>query len=373
MKFACAVCHVGQAKALVPVVQKLVAFGHEVSVIIDRNQPVWGAYQRNDLSFPGASRIVVPRSNDLVDPLQAITEVMEVEAQWMDKALVMLSPTKEVYTVERALLSYACREALPGYVCSEVPCGQLAPVWSGQLHRFSRLFLADIVDVHERSGVISVGMVAPAEPDIRRAYDTKRLLGIGEMDPWIWYMGGPYAKAGEILQDIVRHVRIPIVFSRHGRDKQDPHSTVAYKKAVAAAYQRGVSIQENSLDHGPNETTDAQRVERIAYWLLLEACSVNGILITGHGTDGIKAPYVGIPSILCVGDLNPHIFLEKGCSKLPLPDKCPWQVMATEELRDAIAFFQQPGIRGQYERQCRELYPAAKETPAEIIVRHITS
>lgn len=375
MKILCGACHTGQAKALVPVVELLVKMGHEVRVALDRNQPASSAYDREQIRFPASVEVVIPQGGGLVDPLQALAETAREEVSWADRALIMLSPTKEVYTVERMILKLAFGR-MAVYAYSEVPCGHLAPVWEGVLEKFHGLFVAKkTTDLNpDNDAIVEVGIMPPPEINIRQVYETKAALGVGEMDSWIWYMGGPYARAGEILEDIVRNVRdIPIVFSRHGRDKQDHRSVFAYGHAVADARQRGVSIIENSLDHGSSETTEAQRADRIPYARLFEACAANGILVTGHGTDGIKAPYVGIPSILCGGnDLNPHIFLEKGCEKLPLPDKCPLQVTTIERLQDAITFFLQPGIRDQYVRECLKKYPKREKSPAEIIAGRIT-
>lgn len=377
MKIACAVCHVGQAKALALVTTCLIEAGHQVFVFLEDDSPAAAAYQGGDVQF---TKCCVAKLRGSVR--QAIPQVNEIVTE-MDAVLVMLSPTGTDDTIERALQLAAIYNKKPAYGYAEAPCGHLAPVWKDVFTEFTTLFVAQKTkDLQFHMNVVEVGCDVP-NIDPVRALATKPKLGIAVNDPWIWYSGGPYHQAGNILIDLLNACcrlrvsglplhRLSVVFSRHSRDKEDLSSREAYEQAVQWANMLGVPMVENSADYAPSETTNLQRSEIIPYSLLLEACSANGIIVTGHGTDGaVKAPRLGIPSILCVGEtLNPHIKREKGCDKLPLPKGYPMQITTTADMEGAI--YQGLTHRDEYKKRCQELYPLPEISPARIIVEHMT-
>lgn len=266
--------------------------GHEVKVLLDANQPALPVYERGDLQFPNCEVLVVDTG---VGSAQTISEMVN----WADKVFVTLSPTDSVMTTERLLAGAAICERKKTLGYSEVPCGHLAPIWREVLAEFDTLFVAQKTqDLRSCSNVVEVGMDIPLLDHIR-ALATKAKLGFRENDDWIWYSGGPYHQAGQILECIVRAVhqfrretfpRLQLVFTRHARDKADPKSLGCYCQATQLAEDLSVPIVENSADHKPGETTAFHRDQIISYVQLLEACSANGVLVTGHGTDGIKAP-----------------------------------------------------------------------------------
>lgn len=375
MNIVCAACHIGQAKALQPVVAEFVAAGHGVRVILDTDEPANELYLRGELSFPGCEVFAMNQTN--------FDQIIVPAISWADKALVMMSPTSTRGTAEvltgGAII--AAQKELYGY--AEVPCGHMAPTWRHQLDQFDTLFVAQKTDdLASRENVIEVGVTVPVLNPIR-ALSTKEKLGLKVNDPFIWYYGGPYIEAGIMLailaRDVYRlHTKVPslsalsIVFSRHVRDKVDSAAMDEYVRACSIAAQLGVHVIENSADHVSQETTVFQRTDIVPYNLLLEACSANGIVVTGHGTDGmVKAPRLDIPSILLVGStLNPHIKNEKDCEVLPLPPNCPVQVTDHRDMEGHL--HQLLTSRNDYIDLCRKSYPRQLKSPARMIVESMT-
>lgn len=377
MKIVCAACHIGQARALQAVVATFIATGHDVRVILDADHPANQLYFGSTLSFPGCDVFVMNQTN--------LEQTIVPAVSWADKVLVTLSPTPEIRTSERELAAAALLEdenQLFGY--AEVPCGHMAPSWRNRLHYFRQLFVAQKTDDLASAGnIVEVGVDIPFFNPIR-ALSTKERLGLCVNDPFIWYYGGPYAIAGCMLGAVVREVatfreQVPvlsalsIVFSRHGRDKSDAAATSAYRRAVQVAMRLNVPLIENSADHLRQDTTIMQRADIVPYSLILEACSASGIVVTGHGTDGmVNAPRLDIPSILLVGSmLNPHIKNEKGCEVLPLPPGCPVQITDHCDLEKHL--LQLLSFRNQYIGLCRQSYPRQLKSPATMIVESMTA
>lgn len=358
-------CHVGQAKALIPIARLLVQRGCRVIMLLDANEKAAELYEDGELDFPTDCVVCVDAMRDL--PLNITNAIRDAH-----RVLVTLSPVEAVSSLENRVYSHCANSlSIPIWGYSEVVCGHRAPAWKGLLSGFDQLFAAKKTkDLEQMDNIVDVGMDIPIIDRVR-ALETKTMLGIPEKRQFIWYCGGPYPRSAEILRMFVgccgalqelANAPVDIVFSRHSRDDT---AVTFYQETVSISKKRGVRMVENSADH--LRGTSAQRDEIIPYSQLFEACSEGGVIVTGHGTDGLKAPYVGIPSILCVGDdLNPHIKKEKGCQVLPLPEYCPIQVTSHDRLMPALLYcFRQ---RDAYQEMCRQHYPVQEKTPAEIIV-----
>ena len=379
MRIVFAACHIGQVKALKPVIDLLVERGNYVALYLDKKQPAMRAWDSGQLKDFRSEIQLLQVTEDGTGLCENSTEDLGMIAR-ADRVLVTLSPTQTHANLERLFMKEAILKRIPVYGYSEVPCGHLAPIWSESLHEFHRLFVAQKTpDLESRTDVIEVGCDTPLINPVR-ALQTKSRLGISEAQSFVWYSGGPYHQAGVILQQLVTIVaqmnctahNIQVVFSRHSRDNQDPKSYAAYEVAVKIAKREKVVISENSLDH-PLATTNVQRTDLVPYSLLLEACTRGGVIVTGHGTDGMaKAPRIGVPSILCVGDdLNPDLRSEKGCEYLPLPQYCPYQITDLKDLPLVL----NPALykRDAYLATCAENYSLQPRSPAQIIVEHLTA
>ncbi|OGY35680.1 MAG: hypothetical protein A3E36_00080 [Candidatus Andersenbacteria bacterium RIFCSPHIGHO2_12_FULL_45_11b] len=368
-----AACHVGQARALQPVAAKLVRAGHKVAVFLDETQPAYRSLLAKQIAFPGCEVCIV-RSN-MIGAIENVEGCLR--ARNPDRVLVTLSPTDVSDTVEQLLYIAAQLADVPVFGYAEVPCGHLAPAWLRRTPGFTKLFVAQRThDLQNKLDVVEVGVEVP-KMNHENAVRTKDLLGLDHDAPWVWYPGGPYRQAADILTKLVEQVAIfqnkngklvSIVFSRHSRD--EPGFAAIYREVVLYASSAGVSITENSADH--TDTTSVQNPSIVPYVDLLEACSCEGVIVTGHGTDGmVKAPRLGIPSILCVGsELDPHIFREKGCEVLPLPAACPVQITRLGDLGGALHNAVQH--RAAYQQLCQTLYPPQECSPADIIVKEMT-
>lgn len=368
MKIVCAACHLGQARALELVAKRLVQCGHAVTVILDKDHVAAGnflAEEKNALKFWDCE--VIQMSGKAPDALNAINVLLKRIRP--DRVLVMLSPTENTENVEHQLSCIAKMLKIPVFGYAEVPCGHLAPVWNGFLPEFQTLFVAqETGDLRESLNVMEVGSDTPPV-DLAAALRTKQRLGMTEGAQWIWYSGGPYIQSGIILQNIVEFIhrfdsRIKIVFTRHHRDRDNEQSSREHLKAVCLAQEKKVCVVEN---RPKDETGFIHNMD------LLNACALDGIVITGHGTDGMMhAPRMEIPSILCVGEtLNPHIMREKRHDVLPLPIGCPIQVIAYPLLFTAIVDLFRGG-REDYQESCREHYPRQEKSSAQIIAEEMT-
>lgn len=381
MNFLFAVCHTGQGRALQSVTDRLISEGgHKVVVLLERGQSAWVAYEYSQaLAFQGCDVFNLSCSTAGEADSRTLLGKL-IGGRGIHRVLSMISPTPVgVPTVETLALQVGRIAQIPTFGFVEVPCGHKAPVWNGLFTQFDKSFVAQRTpDLADHLKYIEVGFDV-SSVDRERALATKQALGIAADAPWIWYYGGPYAKAGSILRNLIGFVDeydgfIPIVFTRHIRERLDPKAKHEYCEAVLQASRLGIVTSENSADHDASETTSVQRAkdEILRYSDLLNACSANGLLVTGHGTDGMmKAPRMGIRSILCVGNkLNPDILSEKGCEILPLPPGCPIQVTDYEGLDRALKRLFENG-ESSYRELCAEHYFEQQQTPAEIIVEHL--
>ena len=361
-----AACDIDKAEALVPVAQAFIEQGYHVTVLLDKNQ---SAGTRGGLSFSEGCTV------HLLDVGSGFPEGRLHLIREAAHVLVTLSPTTSGSTVETGVFNYrklTLEKPIFGY--SEVPCGHRAPAWDGTLAQFDKLFVAKKTDdISSLRNAVEVGMAIP-EFDRERAAQTLKKL---KCDRLVWYVGGPYEEAVLPLQYVIQACRwverttddkATIVFSRHSRDPKRPFSRQLYQSAVDLAEFLDVPIIENSGGYTRDETTSKQLEVVVWYADLFQACMLNGVIVTGHGTDGIKAPWCGIPSILCVGSkLNPHIVVEKGCAVLPLPHGYPAQVTELEEVESAVVEALTCD-REDFMGECREMYPLSERSPAQIIV-----
>lgn len=380
--------HLGQTRAAIPVAKKLVESGAQVRFVVDGQGPT-AANLRQEISpiLEAFAEAGVVFSMDHSQTLVGLRKWVKES----DAVLVTMSPDTED-TTETALVQIAKKHGTPIYGYTEVPCGHNAPLWIGgkqpYLGMLDGIFAAKVTpDLRERFGdkAWEVGPKLDHLTNINVDHvgkETRRQLELEDGDPLVWFCGAPYFETIlvliELIGILIRFDRdqlfgsssITLVVTRHARDKEVLHLTSAYYSLMTLAQGCGLQVLENSADHGEGFVSPFVISPIIPYRDILCACKQNGVVVTLHGTDGIYAPYIGVPSILCCASdyYDPVMMKEKGVRTFPLPEGCPPQIGCYADLHQQLSrFFLDPTGRALYVHECAERYPLPERPAAEII------
>lgn len=389
--------HLGQMYAALAVAKWLQALGHGVSFFLHADGPAAKSYLQHCQNQPSNSAQVGFDSLKLVPVIHRPESPLFTEdLKSVDVVLVTLSPARTP-NLELSALDVAKRWGVPIYGYAEVPCGHMATLWRNRLAEFDGFFAAKVTsDLHERfgNGAWEVG----PRLDHLRGIDrqavgsaAKAALGMGVDDPWVWCSGGPYPEAVEVLRHVVetmvsvkychhpdRFRRLTLVVTRHGRDEQHERAKEIaqdYWAVLEAAGSSGLNVIENSPGHGrqlPSPRFAA--ISPVSHTEMFCGLHFGGVLVTGHGTDGLNAPYCSYPSILCNASaaFDPDMLSEKGVHRFPLEEGCPYQVGTQDDLADALqAHLTLRPLQRFYASFCERHYPFPKYDAGECVAQKL--
>ncbi|MDP3685857.1 MAG: hypothetical protein Q8R32_03420, partial [bacterium] len=248
----------------------------------------------------------------------------------------------------------------------------------------------------------NVMLVGPPQLDAYRGKDwdamgaqARKKLGIPSHAPIVYYAGHPEPESPAVLYDLGRAIsrlrsysgspaETVLVVARHGREltKPVPDNSAVHRHALRLiARNTGIRVIENSLGHMnlPPDHPDAippefRPPEFATYQELVCACRSNGVVITGFGTDGFLAGFLGVPAVLY---LSPFLLgalakREKGVWSFPLP-LVP-QPNSAEGLADTICMWLLDSAqRSERIPWLQEVYPFPGRSPADRIAETILS
>ncbi len=401
MKFLVCVNFIGLAKAAMSVVRRLRELGHEVCFVVDGQGPV-----ARDLRSPDSALQKVFSEagiEPVVDHSRSLAGYRHSLNQF-DAILVTLSPDAKKNT-ETAAVEYAKKGNVPVFGYTEVPCGHASPLWMGgadsYLGQLSGIFAAKVTgDLRKRFGdnAWEVGLQLDRfmSVDIPTVgMQTREVLEVRDDDYLVWVSGVPYGETIRMLGDTVGSLllfcaqrlldphSVTLVVSRHARDKEIPGLTEAYREVMTYARDTGdLRVIECSKDHAePQHRSQYAFEQQVEYRDLMCACCFDGgVMVTGHGTDGIVAPYIGLPSILCCASdyYDPMMPGEKGVHTFPLERNCPPQIGSHQDLEKWLHdFLLDPNRRARYVQECKAKYPLpvrpAHEIIADVLVKRHSS
>lgn len=386
--------HIGQMRAGLAVAQQVRELDCPVQVALDERGTAAGAYRQHQPRVVEALTglrlpvfVHAARSNSCWDKLLHPGKSM---------LLSMLSPSLR-RNAEMAALEVAHHRQVPTAGYAEMLGGQCWPYWSKstqdhppRLDWFDRLYVArrttDLVTWMKP--VVEVGLPLDAYRNFdRRARGRAAVACLKITGPFVWFYGSPNLETINTFQDLVTILSryqaqkpLTLIVTRHARDRlvSEPavrqKILVAYHSLMHAAAKTGMRVIEISHDHPNDELSSFAWPGRVEHRDLLCACHYEGVLVTMHGTDGLLAPYLGVPSILCCrSDRYDRVLpLEKGFREFPLTRDLPPQVGDQKELSNQLArFLLLESARADYLADCRQFCPFPKKVAAQMVAEDL--
>lgn len=310
---------------------------------------------------------------------------------------VMISPSASGSpNIEQDAFNLAVAQGVPVFILEDFPGGRNNPGWDAKqlLTECKRLFAVMRLPGSDNEKVEVVGAW---QAELYRNLDIKQCglrarekLGIDQAESIVWYSGHPDSANPIVVAHIAQAIaRIgtsqrPIVFvvSRHGReiglgsnDMAAAHRHIMRTIAQNAAgrfrvLENSVGHKELPLDNPFAVLPEFRPPSWVSYQELMCACSVNGIVVTGFGTDGaIVAPALRIPSVQYLDRDNfllSHLLLKE--KHMQVPAFAIWRAEDICSLAGRIndLLFGGPSIQ-TYRCWCEKDWPSPERNPLDVI------
>lgn len=379
----------GNARATVPIAQRFLGMGVDVSYLLDLGGAAWNSYERDEgfrLQFQGME-VRGAESCDGVFP-------------GVDFGFVSLSASGAP-NLEVAICREAAERSVPLFGLEDVPGGRNNPGWgikdSASPVRSLKILFTVMPTRFDKTSGVAVVIVGPPQLEPYRSLDVgavgagaRRSLNIPEEMPIVYFSGQPDPASPHALRDLgeaLWHARpgisaVTLVVSRHGRDKGIRDNGAAHRQVLHYVRERlGIRVIENSLDHQHLPPGDSEAIPEgfrppafVPYVPLVCACR-NGVIVSGFGTDAlIVAPHLGVLSILY---LNPFLFgglleREKGMRTFSLPSvPVVSDVLRLSSEFSRIFDCESSAVRVDRQRDLARSYSFPLKHPAEIIAERV--